>query len=134
MSTNPAIDAFLVRLRQWWQAQDQELARLDSSELSRIAQECGMSPEDLTAIASRGPQSADLLYERMALLGLSRADVERAAQGLMKDLQRTCSACGEKQGCKSDLTSRPEDKGWKSYCPNAISLESLVRLKGHFPA
>ena len=134
MSTHPAIDAFLVRLRQWWEAQDNELARMDSSELSRIARDCGMSPEDLTTLASRGPQSADLLYERMALLGLSRADVERAAQGLMKDLQKTCSVCGEKQGCKNDLASKPEDKGWKSYCPNAISLESLVQLKGHFPA
>ena len=134
MSTHPAIDAFLVRLRAWWQAQDNELARMDSAELSRIAQDCGMTSDDLMSLASKGPQAADLLYERMAFLGLSRADVERAAQRLMKDLQKTCSVCDEKQGCKSDLASKPDDKGWKSYCPNAISLESLVRLKGHFPA
>ena len=43
MSTHPAIDAFLVRFRHWWEAQDNELARMDSSELSRIARDYGMS-------------------------------------------------------------------------------------------
>ena len=134
MSTHSAVETLLVRLSDWWRAQSNDLANIDSNELSRIARECGMSAEDLVTLAARGPRAADLLYERMRVLGLSKADVEHAAQGLMHDLERTCSCCDEKRGCKKDLANKPDDAGWKDYCPNAISLESLTRLKGRFPA
>ncbi len=52
----------------------------------------------------------------------------------MRDLERTCSCCNDKGTCEQDLASRPENPKWQSYCPNAVSLESLVKLKGRSPA
>jgi len=92
--------------------------------------ELGMTPEGLEDMVARGPDAANLLYERMRALGISRPDVEHAASGLMRDLERTCACCNEKGVCAKDLTKRPNDPGWKNYCPNAVSLESLMRLKG----
>ena len=92
-----------------------------------------MSASALKDLAARGPDAANLLYERMRALGLSKADVDHAAQGVMRDLQKTCACCNEKGICEKDLSKQPDDPGWKSYCPNAVTLESLAKLKGHFP-
>ena len=106
----------------------------DRSELERIARELGMSAADLTALAAQGPGSADLLYRRMAVLGLDNADVERVSGALMQDLQRTCSCCDSRSTCAKELAAQPDADDWKAYCPNVVSLESLQKLKGRFPA
>jgi hypothetical protein len=90
-----------------------------------------MTPEDLGRLAEQGPQAADLLYERMQELGLTREDVEAAASGVMLDLERTCACCHEKGKCEKDLSERPQDPRWKSYCPNTTTLDALTQFKKH---
>jgi hypothetical protein len=126
-------DQFLARWRDWWRARD-ELGHLDRSEVERIAGEFGMSPRDLEDIATRGPGAADLLYERMKVLGITRADAEHVARGVMRDLERTCSCCNDKGVCEKDLARHPDDPAWKDYCPNAITLESIKSAKDPFSA
>ena len=133
MSTHTAVESLLVRVRDWWSRQD-ELGYLDPKELGRVAGELGMSTNALEGLVARGPDAAHLLYERMRALGLSKADVDHAAQGAMRDLQRTCACCNEKGICEKDLEECPSDPVWKRYCPNAVSLESLARLKVHLPS
>ncbi|MFX8652985.1 DUF6455 family protein, partial [Acinetobacter baumannii] len=81
-------------------------------------------------LAAKGPHASDLLYERMEALGVSRSDADRVAHGLMRDLEKSCACCGDKSRCKADLASHADDPVWKEYCPNAITLESLRRMKG----
>jgi hypothetical protein len=133
MSARTAVENLLGRVHDWWRTSG-ELGSLDRHELDRIAHDLGMTSDDLQDLAARGPDAAHLLYERMRVLGLSKDDVERAAQGLMRDLERTCSCCAVKGECEQDLASRPGDPEWQRYCPNAVSLESLAKLKGRFPA
>ena len=127
------VEGLLERLRDWWQ-RGQEIATLDRAELDRMAMEFGMTPRDLANLVARGPGAADLLYQRLGALGVSRGDVERVAPGLARDLERTCSCCDHKGTCRTDLESRPDDPAWEGYCPNAIALESVKRSKGRFPA
>jgi hypothetical protein len=119
----------LAQLADWWRRRS-ELAALPPGEVERMAHDAGLTADDLRALVARGPGAADLLYERMAVLGLARADVERLAPGLMRDLEASCSCCGNKQQCERDLSHHPEDGKWSSYCPNATSLESVQRTKG----
>ena len=128
MSTHTAVESLLVRLRDWWRAQN-ELAGINHDELDRVAGELGMTAGALKRLVARGPDAANLLYARMRALGISRTDVDSAANGLMRDLQRTCACCDEKGICEKDLATHPDDPGWKGYCPNAITLESLTKLK-----
>jgi hypothetical protein len=127
MSHN-AVETLLVRLRDWWRART-ELGGVDRREVDRIAEELGMTADDLRDLVTRGPDAANLLHERMRVLGLSRADVEHAAHGLMRDLERTCACCNEKGTCDEDLKRRPDDPHWTDYCPNAVSLQSLAHLR-----
>jgi hypothetical protein len=129
VSVNNSIEALLARIRDWWRMGD-ELGRIDRQELDRIAHDLGMTADDLRDLAARGPDAAHLLHERMAALGITAEDVERSAQGIMRDLERTCSCCGEKGTCRQDLANRPDDPKWQRYCPNSTSLASLVEAKG----
>lgn len=131
--TRSAADRIFSRWREWWRRGD-ELRNLDRHELDRIAADLGMSARDLEDLVSRGPAGADLLRRRMAAMGLATADVERLAQGLMRDLQKTCTCCNEQSVCEKDLARQPDDPCWKDYCPNANSLEAIKGSKGRFPA
>jgi hypothetical protein len=133
MSAHTSVETLLGRVRDWWRTSG-ELGAMDRQELDRIAHDLGMTSDDLRDLAARGPDAAHLLYDRMRALGISRDDVEHAAQGLMRDLERTCSCCTVKGDCERDLADRPQDSTWQGYCPNAVSLESLAKLKGRFPA
>jgi hypothetical protein len=95
MSTHTAVETLLARVRDWWRRHD-ELSSVDPKELERVAADLGMSTNALKDLAARGPNAANLLYERMHALGLSKADVDHAAQGVMRDLQKTCACCNEK--------------------------------------
>jgi hypothetical protein len=133
MENHGGLEALLTRARDWWRRQN-ELRGLDDKELARVAAELGMSTHALEDLVERGPDAAHNLYERMRTLGLSKADVDAAAHGVLRDLQRTCACCNEKGLCEKDLAQRPEDPVWKSYCPNAVTLEALARLKARAAA
>ncbi len=127
------VETLLMRIRDWWRRQN-ELSKLDDREIGRVAAELGMSANALEELVEHGPDAAAHLYERMAVLGLSKEDIDAAAQGVMRDLQRTCACCNHKGVCERDLELRPDDPAWKSYCPNAVTLQTLVDLKAHAPA
>ena len=128
MTEQDAVRTLLGRVREWWRRQ-QELNALDNKEIGRVADDLRISTDTLRELVARGPDAANLLYERMQALGLSKVGVDEAAEGVMRDLQRTCSCCNEKGICEKDLVERPDDPVWKSYCPNAVTLEALAQLK-----
>ena len=128
MTGQDAVGALLGRIRDWWRRQE-ELNALDNKEIGRIAEDLRISTDTLRNLVARGPDAANLLYERMQALGISKVDVDKAAEGVLRDLQRTCACCNEKGVCEKDLAERPDDPVWKSYCPNAVTLESLPELK-----
>jgi hypothetical protein len=128
MTRQDAIGALLGRLRDWWRRQE-ELRALSDKQGGLIAADLGINIETLKDLLARGPKATKRLYERMLALGISEADVDRAAHGVMRDLQGTCACCNEKGVCDWDLAERPDDPVWKAYCPNADALDFIRRLK-----
>jgi hypothetical protein len=128
MTAQDAVGALLGRVRDWWRRQE-ELRALDDKEIGRVAADLRISTNTLRDLVARGPDAAGLLYERMCAVGMSRDNVHRAAEGVMRDLQRTCACCNEKGICEKDLEEQPDDPVWKTYCPNAVTLESFTKLK-----
>ena len=95
MTGRDAVGALLDRVRDWWRRQG-ELNALGNKEIGRVAEDLCISTDTLRDLVARGPEAANLLYERMQALGISKADVDKAAQGVMRDMQRTCACCNEK--------------------------------------
>jgi hypothetical protein len=96
--------------------------------IDRVAHDIGLSGAELYELASRGPESADLLGRRMSALDLNRNEVARAERATFQDLQRVCSMCDCKKRCARDLVRNPDDPIWKDYCSNAQTLTALGAL------
>ena len=131
----PTTEGFLARLiaRLSWPGAADELDRIDPGEVDRLAGDMGLSGDELRSLARKGTFNALLLDQRMAALGLTKADVDRTAFGLMRELERTCCHCPEQKACAKELAEAPGGSGWKSYCPNVQSLAAVQGVKGRFP-
>ena len=109
----------------FWQRQASvdEIDRLDSQQMTCLAQDLGVSAEELRALAATDKSAADQLVRRMQTLGLDPARVDHA---VMRDLQRCCSRCTEKGLCIHELEDQPRDPRWPQYCPNEQTLAALT--------
>src|SRR5262245_7127692 len=101
MTAQDAVSTVLRRVSDWWRRQA-ELSALPNTEIGRIASELGSSTDTLEDLVAGGPEAANLLYARMGALGISKAEVNEAAQGVMRDLERTCACCTKEGVCAKD--------------------------------
>jgi len=97
-----------------------------SAEMERIARDVGVSGADLSILAGKWPDAADLLYLRMNEIHLDRKEITQLEPDVMRDLQRVCTVCGSKRRCKHELANNPSDPAWQKYCSNATTLSALV--------
>jgi hypothetical protein len=120
----------LVRWWGNWRAARLGLAELADSgrEAENIARDVGLSTAELYATAGASPDAAEQLKLRLKALHLDPAGVRRG-DSVVRDLERTCTLCGEKRRCERDLAHAPDDPVWQSYCPNADTLQALLEEK-----
>jgi hypothetical protein len=104
------------------------LADCGNEALERMAHDVGVSSAELCKLATRGPESADLLLQRTKVLDLDQNEIARTERATFQDLQRVCSMCDCKKRCTRDLAYDPADPAWKDYCPNAQTLTALNAL------
>ena len=124
--------SFVRRLAHWWQRWNgrrramADLNSCGSAEMERIARDVGVSGADLSILAGKWPDAADLLYWRMNEIKLDRMEITHADPQVMRDLQRVCTICGSKRRCEHQLANNPSDPAWQKYCPNATTLLALA--------
>ena len=112
-----------------WNGRRRAMADLNGcgpSEMERIARDVGVSGADLSILAGKWPDAADMLYWRMNEIKLDRMEITRADPQVMRDLQRVCTVCGSKRRCEHELANSPSDPAWQKYCPNATTLLALA--------
>jgi hypothetical protein len=102
-----------------------ELARLDPAEVEQLARDVGITSYDLRRLSTLGPDAADRLYERLKREGVDLQRLKDCEPRALKDMQLTCSCCGEKEHCSDELDSQKRDGNWKSYCPNATTIDYI---------
>ena len=123
---------FVRRLAHWWRSRNgsrrtmADFDRCGPAEMERIARDVGVSGADLSILAGKWPDAADLLYWRMNEIKLDRMEITRADAQVMRDLQRVCTVCGSKWRCEHELANNPSDPAWQKYCPNATTLLALA--------
>jgi hypothetical protein len=121
---------FAAVARWWrnWTITRANVDRLDccgAAEMERMAHDVGVSPRELCALAGKWPDAAEPLKRRLVALGLDPEDVRRSDPQVMHDLQRVCSLCTSGRECEHDLARNPAGLGWRSYCPNVMTLDAL---------
>jgi hypothetical protein len=113
-----------------WKERRDSLAALDSvgrGEVARIAHDLSLTPTELRKLAAQGPDSADLVYERMADLGLGRELIAGSDRRTMWELEKTCALCTSKSRCRHDFARGAATSAWREYCPNDDTLTALAR-------
>jgi hypothetical protein len=112
-----------------WKERRQDFAAFDlcsPGETARMAHDLRLTTRDLRALARKGAHAADLLYRRMADLGLDRAAVARREACTLRDMQKVCALCESKGRCRRDLAHFAPLSEWTGYCPNDETLRTLV--------
>ena len=103
-----------------------ELAACPPSELEHIARDVGVSVSDLRIMATAHPGPADLLPQRLALLGLDAEYVKSALTATYRDLERTCAMCRSWRRCARDLANGDVQAGMGSYCICSATIDALT--------
>ena len=60
--------------------------------IARVVADLAISTDALSGLVANGPEATNLLYERMRALGISKGDVDKAAQGVMRDFRAAMPA------------------------------------------
>ena len=119
-------------LREWSRrrARLAELASCGPAEVEQMARDLGMSRGELSVLAGKWPDSADLLSRRLEQVNLTGVESQ-----VLRDLERVCTLCGSKRQCEYDLTIHPSSPAWTKYCPNAPTISALMseRSAGRAP-
>jgi hypothetical protein len=106
-----------------------DLQHCDSNEVTRMASELGVTPDQLRDLSGKAPDSADSVQDMLAALDLDPKAVAKADPLVMRDLQRLCATCGNKKRCKHELATGSASGHFRDFCPNAYTLEALVDAK-----
>ncbi len=126
----------LARVTSRWREWTRRRAAVDelercSTDLEFIAHDVGMSPAELRIVAAKRPDAADLLYQRLAALGIELQQLTRKNPEVLRDLERVCTVCGSKRRCLHDLSAAPRYPGWRDYCHNVPTLDALRGGEDH---
>ena len=129
-ATKPASRA--AKALEWWSRARESWRRMHAfdqmspSEVSRMAHDIGVSTRDLRKMALQPGGKAELLGRRLQALSLDPEDIKALSPLLLRDLERTCALCDEKERCASDMEVSINPPGWESYCPNSGTLRTLA--------
>jgi len=126
--TRAAIGAIWQWCRSWaGTGSVAELYRCGEVDIERMAKDAGMSASELRSLVRHSPDSAELLFRRMAALDLDRNEIGRTEPQVLQDLERVCTMCECRGRCAHDLARDPADPKWRQYCPNSGTLTELDR-------
>ncbi len=102
-----------------------ELDRLGSARIAQIAGDVGIDAQDLVRFVEAGPHAVDRLPKLLHALGAD--SLVSGNPVIMRDLQRGCIMCAHKTQCDHDLAAGAAVRNYRSYCPNAMTLGTLVK-------
>lgn len=129
----PVIAHVIGPFADWWRRQAEvrrnqtDIEGFGPEELSRVAQDVGLSASDLRSLAAHCTDAAELLERRLEALGLSADELAHTSPAELRDMERLCTTCRSKGRCAHDLVADPDNPVWQGYCPNKDTLASLKR-------
>ena len=131
----PTIDFVLGAIADWinkyryMTTLHDEFQRCSPDEVRQIANDLSVPLDQLRSLASKGPEAAALLDKLLIALCVDPEALQKSQPATMRDLQRLCIACREKKRCQRELEEGTAAEHYRSYCPNAFTLDSLFAEK-----
>ena len=112
---------------------DDEISQCSPDEIRQIARELGVSVSELRVMSAKGPNAANLLGKMLTALSMEPDRLTKSDPAAMRDLQRVCLNCSCKDRCQHELTKHTAAENFRSFCPNAFTLDALSQ-SNHKPS
>jgi hypothetical protein len=108
---------------------ENELARVDPDQITAMARDLGITAAQLRELASKGPESTNLLKRLLMALDTDPKRLEQIDPRVARDMLWMCFNCSDKSRCKHELSAGTAAQNFREFCPNALSLDELFDLK-----
>ncbi len=111
-----------------WKARHKELTELkqmDRASLQQLADDVGISTEELFMATLAGQHGADEMPSMMRALNIDPAAVDARDHAAYRSMERACATCSNKSGCRADLKAGTAPEHYVSYCRNTDLLNAL---------
>lgn len=134
-SDYPSVDFILGAIANWINkyrnlaALHDEFQRCSPDEVRQIAKDLSVPLDELRSLASKGPDSAALLEKLLLALRVDPEVLMKADPATMRDMQRLCVNCQQKRRCQHELAAGTAAEHYRSYCPNAFTLDAVFAEK-----
>lgn len=106
-----------------------ELTLCSVAEISAIARDLRLSPDELMKLVSEKTETAAALHELLAVVGIEAKSLKLEDPAVMRELQRQCLTCCHKSECAYHLAQGTAIEHYQDYCPNTYALEDLTTAK-----
>jgi len=106
-----------------------DLAQCSPDDIIKIAKDLGLPATDLRGLTAKAPGAVDAVPEMLSALSVEPVALADSDPATMRDLQRTCILCEQKNRCRHELENGTAARHFREFCPNAYTLEALLRQK-----
>lgn len=105
-----------------------QLTKLDGSQVAAIAKDLGITAGQLSELASKGDHATAPLQELLAGLGVDPKEFEKIDIRVARDMQWLCVNCNDRSQCNFDLSIGIAATTFREYCPNAVTIDEVFNL------
>jgi hypothetical protein len=104
-----------------------ESIKCSPQDVAQRARDLGVKPNELASLINKGPQSAALLERLLLALGVEPGRLTHGNPVIMRDLLKLCITCVHRRRCEHDLADATTAENIRAYCPNAFTLDALLK-------
>lgn len=125
------LSALLQSIRRYRQQQRdrRELETCSVAEISSIARDLRLKPDELMSLVNEETKTTGALHELLAVLGINAKSLRLNDPNVMRELQRRCNMCSRKPRCAYHLDHGTAFEFYREYCPNTEILDDLTATK-----
>lgn len=102
-----------------------DLGLCSREDVMQIANDLGVSVNELRELVAKGPHAADLVQKMLVALHVDPKVIAASNPLVMRDLQRLCITCTDKKRCAHELAKGTAAEHFNEFCPNALTLDAL---------
>jgi Family of unknown function (DUF6455) len=130
-SSHPTVELMLNSIARWVNryrdilGRTNDLGQCSRDEVMQIAKDLGVSANELREMVKKGPHAADLVQKMLVALNVDPKAIANSNPLIMRDLQRLCINCADKNRCASELEKGTAATQFHEFCPNALTLDTL---------
>lgn len=125
------LSALMQSIRRYRQQQRdrRELSACSVAEISSIARDLKLAPDELMSLVTEDTKTAGALHELLGILGIDAKSLRLNDPGVLRELQQRCGTCSHKSMCAYHLDHGTAFERYREFCPNTGIFDDLTTTR-----